>query len=189
MTRSVKRGSLGDDALQWRHKDIMPSQIVGNSPIPSISYSGGKQRQHQISPLMVPVTGGSSHKGPTTRNMSPYHDVILTFMATTGGCHNESWLNFLQHIWNEIPSCDHGRHYSDAIMGAMASQITGVSIVYSIVCSGADQRKHQCSASLAFVRGIRRRPVNSPHEGPVTRRMLPFDDVIIQKRLFNYRLY
>ena len=40
-------------------------------------------------------------------------------------------------------------YYSDAIMGAMASQTTGVSIVYSTVCSGTDQRKHQSSASLA----------------------------------------
>ena len=42
-------------------------------------------------------------------------------------------------------------HYREAMMSAMASQITGVSIVYSTVCSGADQRKYQSSASLAFV--------------------------------------
>ena len=42
------------------------------------------------------------------------------------------------------------RHYNDVIMSAMANQITGVSIVYSTACSGADQRKHQSSASLAF---------------------------------------
>ena len=53
-------------------------------------------------------------------------------------------------------------HYSDVIMGAMASQITSVSIVYSTVCSGSEQRKHQSSASLAFVRGIHRSPV-TPH--------------------------
>ena len=47
------------------------------------------------------------------------------------------------------------------------SQITGVSIVYSTVCSGADQRKHQSFASLAFVRGLHRWSVNSPHKGPV----------------------
>ena len=65
-------------------------------------------------------------------------------------------------------------------MGVMASRITSVSIVYSIVCSGVDQRKHQSSASLAFVRGIHRWPVNSPHKGPVTRKMCPFDDVIME---------
>ena len=63
-------------------------------------------------------------------------------------------------------------------MISMASQITGVSIVYSTLCSGADQRKHQSSASLAFVRGIHRWPVDSPHKGPVTRKMFPLDDVI-----------
>ena len=64
-------------------------------------------------------------------------------------------------------------------MGAMASQITSVSSVYSTVCSGVDQWKYQSSASLAFVRGIYGWPVNSPHKGPVTRKMFPFDDVII----------
>ena len=64
-------------------------------------------------------------------------------------------------------------------MGAMASQITSLTIVYSIVYSGADQTEHQRSASLAFVRGIHRRPVNSPHKGPVTLKMFPFDDVIM----------
>ena len=62
----------------------------------------------------------------------------------------------------------------------MASQITGVSVVYSAVCSSADQQKHQSSASLAFVRGIHRWPVNSPHKGPVTRKMFPFDDVTMR---------
>ena len=70
-------------------------------------------------------------------------------------------------------------YYSDAIMSATASLITGDSIVCSTVYSGADQRKHQSSASLAFVRGIHRWPVNSPHKGPVTRKMFPFDDVIV----------
>ena len=66
-------------------------------------------------------------------------------------------------------------------MGTIASQITSRTIVYSTVCSGTDQRKHQSSASLAFVRGIHRGPVNSPHKGPVTRKMFPFDDVIMKK--------
>ena len=65
-------------------------------------------------------------------------------------------------------------------MSAMASQITSLTIVYPTVYSAADQRKHQCSASLAFVRGIHRWPVNSPHQGPVTRKMFPFDDVIME---------
>ena len=70
-------------------------------------------------------------------------------------------------------------HYSDTIMSAMASQTTGVSIVYSTVCWGVVQRKHQSPASLAFVRGIHWWPVNSPHKVPLTRKIIPFDAVII----------
>ena len=61
-------------------------------------------------------------------------------------------------------------HYSDVIMSTMAPQITSVSIVCSSVCSGANQRKHQSSASMAFVKRTHRWPVNSPHKGPVTRK-------------------
>ena len=64
-------------------------------------------------------------------------------------------------------------------MGAIASQITSLTIVYSIGYSDTDHRKHQSSASLAFVRGIHRGPVNSPHKWPVTRKIFPFDDVIM----------
>ena len=76
-------------------------------------------------------------------------------------------------------------HYSDAIMGAMASLITILTIVYLTVYSGADQRKHQSSASLAFVRGIHRWLVYSPHKWPVMRKMLQFDDVIIISSTFQ----
>ena len=51
-------------------------------------------------------------------------------------------------------------HYNDVIRGAVASQITSLTIVYSTVDSDADQRKHQSSVSLAFVRGIHEGPVN-----------------------------
>ena len=74
-------------------------------------------------------------------------------------------------------------HYSDVIMSAMVSQITSLTIVYSTVYSGADQRKPQSSVSLAFVRGIHRSPVNSPHKEPVTRKMFPFDDVTMATKI------
>ena len=99
------------------------------------------------------------------------YDLML---SVTSPCHKETF------VWRSgdwlpplIP------YYNDVIMGAMASQITSLTVVYSIVYSAADQRKHQSSASLAFVRGIHRWPVNSPHKAPVTRRMFPFDDVIM----------
>ena len=66
-------------------------------------------------------------------------------------------------------------------MSMTASQITSLTIIYSTVYSGADQRKHQSYVSLAllaFVRGIRRWTVNSLPKGPETLKMFPFDDVI-----------
>ena len=75
------------------------------------------------------------------------------------------------------------KHYNDVIMEAMASRITSLTIVYSIVYSDADQRKHQSSATLAFVWGIHRGSVNSPHKWPVTRKMFPFDDVIMNRHV------
>ena len=71
------------------------------------------------------------------------------------------------------------KHYSDVIMGMVASQITSLMILYSTIYSGADQRKHQSSVSLAFVRGIHRWLVNSPHKGPVAQKMFPFDEIIM----------
>ena len=82
-----------------------------------------------------------------------------------------------------VPILPKGRlinHYNDVTMSLMASQITSLTIVYSTVYSGADQRKHQSSASLAFVcAGNSPEPVNSSHKWPVTRKMFPFDDVIM----------
>ena len=96
---------------------------------------------------------------------------------------------------NEVEGCDKlsnqckhvccSDHYNDVIMVAIASQITSLNIVYSMVYSAADQRKHQSSTSLAFVWGIHRWPVNYPHKWPVTRKMFSFDDVVL--RPFNGR--
>ena len=74
-------------------------------------------------------------------------------------------------------------HYSDLIMSMMASQIIDVSTVCSAVCSDADQRKYQSSYLLTVVRGIHWRPVDSPHKGPSTRKMFPFDDVSLQMHI------
>ena len=57
--------------------------------------------------------------------------------------------------------------------------------VYSVT----GQTKHQSSASLAFVREIHRWPVNSPHKGPVTREMFPFDDAIMRKQFWRPLMY
>ena len=87
--------------------------------------------------------------------------------------------------WHKEPV----HHYGDVIMGTTASQITSLRVVYSTVYSDADLIKHQSSASLAFVRGIHRGPVNSPHKWPVTQKMFPFDDVImINMNVYHYQL-
>ena len=104
------------------------------------------------------------------------------FVVTVSrSCHFEKFYQWWQII--NVTKCFRSLfgefHYSYVVMGAMASQFTSPTIVYSTVYSDADQRKHQSSASLAFVRGIHRWPVNSPHRWPVTRMMCPFDDVIM----------
>ena len=64
-------------------------------------------------------------------------------------------------------------HYNDVMISAMASQITSLTIVYSAVYSGTDQRK------LGLCEG------NSPHKGPATLKLFPFDDVIMVAEYFN----
>ena len=80
---------------------------------------------------------------------------------------NEAWsvkyikastkcVNTCQKSWIALQTFVRSNHYIDVIMTTVASQITSLTVVYSIVYSGADQRKHQSSASLAFVRGLPR---------------------------------
>ena len=87
-------------------------------------------------------------------------------------CCHKATSHYLNQCWF-VP------HYDDVIMGEMASQITSLMIVYSTVYSDVDQRKPQSSVSLAFVRGIKRGPVNSPHKWPVTWKKFPFHNGIM----------
>ena len=57
------------------------------------------------------------------------------------------------------------KHYNGVKMDAIATKISSFASVYSAVYLGADQRKHQSSASLAFMSGIHRRPVSSRTKG------------------------
>ena len=149
-----------DNANQRNHYDdvIMSeiaSQITSLTIVYSTVHSGADQSKHQSSASLAFVWEihrwpvNFPHKWPVTRKIFPFDDVIMPL------------------------------HYIDVIMSAMGSKITGISIVCSTVHSGADQRKHQSSASLAFVRRIPRSPVDSSDTGPVRPKMLPFDDVIM----------
>ena len=99
---------------------------------------------------------------------------------------NDRWQPLCDQLRLDVSSDVLRTHYNDVIMSMLSSQITSLTVVYSTIYSGTDQRKHQSSASLAFVRGIHRWPLNSPHKGPVTRKMFPFDDVIMSSAILNY---
>ena len=66
-------------------------------------------------------------------------------------------------------------HYSDVIMSMMASKITSLTIIYATVYSGADEKK----TSTLRVTGLSPVTGQFPAQGPVTRKMFPFDDVIM----------
>ena len=93
-----------------------------------------------------------------------------------------SWNNGMRCMSLYILTC-----YSNVIMNAMVLKIPSLTIVNSTVYSGANQRKHQSSASLAFVRGIHRSPMNSPHKGPVTRKMFLHEDVIMHWHRLRFK--
>ena len=117
------------------------------------------------------------HAGIVESLASIWHQIICNHRVDL----QLSFLTRYSTVIIPLANCDVFLHYNDVIMGAIASQITSLTIVYSTVYLGADQRKHQSSASLAFVRGIHRWSVNSPHKWPVTWKMFPFDDVIMQR--------
>ena len=111
----------------------------------------------------------SPHQGQITRKTISCHDVIrlrAPWGDGSGAC------RFICRVF-------YNKQNNDVIMSTLSSQITSLKIAYSTVHSGADQRKHQRSASLTFVRGIHRWPVNSRHKEPVTQKVFPFDDVIM----------
>ena len=127
----------------------------------------------------------SRHHGKLPRPWR--HTYLLVVHICILPTHLKSWDTSRSHRPFSKTSSG-GDHYNDVIMSAMASQITSLTIVYPTLYSGADQWKHLSSASLAFMRGTRRWPVNSPHKGPVTRKMFLFDDVIMQPEIL-WKIY
>ena len=117
---------------------------------------------------------------PSTRTRLWLCSPKESYYVVPMSCSNHLTNNFLERLGDRRPVSYfvigsvimRDEHYSDVMINAVASQITSIPSVYSTVYSGADQRKYQSSASLAFVRGIHRWPVNSPHKGPVTRNLM-----------------
>ena len=189
-------------SLQWRHNqhdgvsNHQPRDCLLNRLFRRWSKKTSKLHVTGLCAGNSPVTGEfPTQMASKAENVSirwrHHGDFLLTHLWLVRMTERLSLttLRTLSHTRRRVPgsipvvgsSCKRGivHHYCDVIMGAMASQITSLIIVYSTVYSGADQRKHQSSASLAFVQGIHRWPVNPPYKWPVTRKMFPFDDVIM----------
>ena len=130
------------EALQWRHNECDSGSNHQPEDYYSTVYSGADQRKHQSSASLAFVR--RIHRWPVN---SP---------------HKGQWRGECFHLITS--SCN------DVITSAMAYQITSLTIVCFTAYSGVDQRKHQSSASLAFVRRIYRLPQYSPHKGRVTRK-------------------
>ena len=149
----------------WLHR---VSSTFANRAVPAEKYPDSMVHEANLGPTWVL----SAPDGPHVGRMNLAIRVLCYHRLTNGGC-----------IGKNIDI----DHYDDVIMNAITSQISSLTIVYSIVNSDADQRKHQSSASLAFVWGIHRGPANSPHKWPVTRKMFPFDDVIMHRQRQRHR--
>ena len=190
----------GDDGVS----NHQPHDCLLNSLFRHISKKTSKLRVTGHCEGNPPVTGEFPAQRAVTRKMFPLDESFwlilkygwiytMKYLLSTG-CetttkqvmHNSAIGCILyRYVWElEWVRITQGQgysaiHYSDVIMGAMASQMSSLTTVYSTIYSDADQKKYQSFASLTFVREIHRSSVNSPHKWPVTRKMLPFDDVIM----------
>ena len=155
------------DWPSWRVNLLRPPRFMMTSSNGNIFRVNG--------PLCGKFTGPGEFptQRPVTRSFDVFFDLRLNKRLS-----KQPW-----GWWFQTPSWSLWRHCNVRWRyNAMASQITSVPIVCSTVCSDADQREHQSSASLAFVKG--NPPVTSgyPSKGPVTLKMFPFDDVTMTNR-------
>ena len=147
----------------WYFYELMHSNAVCNSTLETTKITG----MENFGLVLIRI-------GPMTSHRMTAIVLHLSGQPAYCLCH-KPWTK----MELQVTPCM-GWHYSDVIMSAKVSQITCVSIICSAICSDADQRKHQRSGSLAFVRGIHQWLVDSPHKGPVSQKVfLPFDDIIM----------
>ena len=153
-------------SLRWRHNER--HGVSNHQPHHCLLKRLFRRRSKETSKLRVtglcsgnsPVTGEfPAQRASNEKNVSIWwrHHGVDMFLpeysrfSEEGKTLNTDLMHF-PAVWHLV------RHYGDVIMGAIASQITSLTIVYSNVYSDADQRKHRSSPSLAFVWGIHRGP-------------------------------
>ena len=167
------------ECSEWTCSKSCPGTIP-KIKMPSYLYKDSYHKDKTVSQQSYLYNGNTIPETP-----SLYWNEVLVDCVT---CYKQTWHWMCTYcLRSNIKKRFHvdtkTDHHSDVIMDAIASQINSLTTIYLTVYSDADshadQRKHQSSASLAFVRGIHRWPVNSPHKWPVTRKMFPFDDVIM----------
>ena len=152
-TSNIRRTLVGN-------KIVDNSDVFGASPVGAASSTSSFSTLHLASVDWAKTT---AIRGEKHLSFVAWCDL---YKRLGGICWYGPWVTDQMHIeWIT-------EHYNDVIMSAIASQITSLMIVYSTVYSRRRSKKSQSSASLAFVREIHRGPVNSPHKGPVTRKIM-----------------
>ena len=168
---------------------------VGNSPVtgefPSqrpVTRSFGGLFDLRLNNRLSKQWRGQWFETPS-RSLWRHCNILGRLSSNAGSARSGQFISLRFEITSLYPPTIYikRQHDSDVIMSMMAFQITSLTFVYSSVYSGADQRKQQNSASLAFVWGIHRWPGNSTHKGPMTRKMFPFDDVIMRMYVIRGR--
>ena len=172
--------SVHDDVIKWKHFPCYWPFVRGIHRSPVNSQHKGQWREALVFSLIcTPIWGWvNNREAGELRCHCTHYDVIVMLMSDT----SDAWYSIWNGACTLVCHCSAETkvfHYTDVIMSPKSSQITSVSIVCSTVCSRADQRKLQSSTSVAFM--------NSPHKGSVMRKMFPFDDVIMQGWLGQYR--
>ena len=153
-----------------------------------------RSRKNQSSASLAFVRGihrgpvNSPHTWPVTRKMFPFDDVLMTSSCTNTSKQKKCWKDALrsQTCWYEKRSKPYSIHFCRITLLWRHNGCDSVSNHQPHDCLlnglfGRRSKKHESSASLAFVRGSHRGPVNSPHKWSATQKRFPFYDVIMRK--------
>ena len=183
---------LHDDVIKWKHFPRNWPFLRGIHRSPGNSPHKGQWRGAlMISLICVWINDWvNNRKAGDLRRYRGHYDVIVMYTIHmqqfnhTWDNKNASFQSYLcgKGCYNVISL--QWRH--NGCDGVSNHQPHGC---LSIVYWDADQREHESSVPLAFVWGIHRLPVNSPHKWPVTRKIFPSDDVILQCSFIPRRPY